>query len=277
MTKPILSLMLILALVPAVLAQDVTFNKTRYSSVKQPKEVDIILTITDSKILIKSKGSDNKVAGVDAEIPFSAIDSMSYELASRHRTGEGAALMGASLGAGAILMATKTKSYWLDIEYHEADTTQLTILRLDKSEQQKIVETLQAKTGKQVTALDAKASPLNPTVESKDIDEVVPFGKDAVAGALKPAMESVGCEVTNTTANQVECKRKRGHSERNGAGGEKVTATLEAQGGQTRVRIETGKGFVGRLAKKNWSTPVYQEMVKNLQKPAQSATASSAK
>jgi len=28
---------------------------------------------------------------------------------------------GAFLGAGAIIMGTKTKSYWLTINYHEAD------------------------------------------------------------------------------------------------------------------------------------------------------------
>jgi len=45
-----------------------------------------------------------------------------------------------------------------------------------------------------------------------------------------------------------------------------VTAKLEAKGDQTRVSITTGLGFYGRLAKGNWSTPVYLEMMRNLQR-----------
>jgi len=106
-----------LTLVPASFAQDVTFNKTRYSSVKQPKEADVIFTVADSKILIKGK----KVNGINMEIPFSSIDSMSYERSARHRMGEGASVMLLSPATGAILMATKTKSHWLGIQYHEGD------------------------------------------------------------------------------------------------------------------------------------------------------------
>ncbi len=65
-----------LTLVPASFAQDVIFSKTRYSSVKQPKEADVALTVTNSKIRFKSK----KENGINMEIPFSAIDSMPYEV-----------------------------------------------------------------------------------------------------------------------------------------------------------------------------------------------------
>ena len=136
MTKSIFShLALILALVSAGLAQDATFSKTRFSSVKKPGEADVILTITDSKILIKGK----KEKGIDLEIPYSSIDAMSYERSARHRVGEGAALMGMSLGAGAILMATKTASYWLDVDYHEGDDKETAVLRLDKSEYENVL------------------------------------------------------------------------------------------------------------------------------------------
>lgn len=265
----------VLALAPAGLAQDVTFNKTRYSSVKQPRETDVVLTITDSKVLITGK----KANEIDLEIPYSSIDSISYELAVRHRTAEGAGMMALSLGAGAVVMATKTKSYWLDIEYHDPDASdakELTVLRLDKSEYAQVMAALEAKSGKHIEPLATKTRPLNPTSGSKDMDEVVPFPMDAVVAALKPAMENFGCKVTEAKAKRIECRRGRGYDERTGAGAEKVTATLEAKGEQTRVRIWTGKGFVGRIGKNNWSTPIYEEMMKNLQKPAQSATASGA-
>ncbi len=240
----------VLTLLPMSQAQDVTFGKTRYSSVNQPKEAEVTLTVTDSRGLIKGK----KKNGINMEIPFSSIDSMSYELSARHRVGEGAAVMLLSLGAGAVLMATKTKSHWPDIEYHEGDAKELTVLRLDKSEYEEVISTLESRTGKHIAVLDTKTSPLNPTAESKDMDEVVPFPMDAVVTALKPAMESMGCQVTNATASRIECKR--GDSERTGYGGEKVTATLKAKDEQTRVRIWTGKGFVGRIRKNNWSTPI---------------------
>lgn len=254
-------------LAPANRAQDVTFKKTRYSSVKQPKESDVGVTITDSKILIKGK----KENGITVDIPFSSIDSISYELSARHRVGEGAGVMMLSPATGAILMLTKTKSHWLGIQYHDGEAKQEMILRLDKSEYENVLSTLESRTGKTIARLDTKTSPLNPTADSKDVDEVIPFRREAVAAALKPAMESFGCKVTDAKEKRVECKRGRGNDERTGYGGEKVTAELETKGEQTRVRIWTGKGFAGRIRKNNWSTPIYREMLKTLQKPAETA------
>jgi hypothetical protein len=282
MRKAVLWLALFLILASAGLAQDATFSKTKYSSVRRPKEPAVNLLLTDSKILIKSKKVSKKAPPVDKEIPYSSIDTMSSELATRHRLAEGETMMAASvygaalvasaasLGAGAVVMATKTKSHWLTIEYHEGNAKQLTVLHLDKSESENVISTLEAKTGKHIAMLDPKASPFNPTAGSKDVDEVISFGVDQVAGALAAAMESQGCKVKAVTANRIECKRPRGASERLGNGGEKVTATMEAKGEQTRVRIWTGKRFTGRVGKDNGSTPIYQEMMKSLQKRVQS-------
>jgi hypothetical protein len=110
----------------------------------------------------------------------------------------------------------------------------------------------------------------DPNLITVDVDEVVPFAMDQVVAALRPAMESQDCKVTEETASRIECKRQRVHATwtNGGSGGESVTATLEARGNQTHVTITTGQGFSGRLAgKKNWSTPIYEEMMKSLQKP----------
>jgi hypothetical protein len=116
-------------------------------------------------------------------------------------------------------------------------------------------------------SIESGTSPLDLNAESRDVDEVIPFAMDKVMTALKPAMVSAGCKVTEATANRLECKRARVYSQEvSDTGGEKVTALLEGKGDQTRVRISTGKGFYGRLGKKNWSTPIYQEMLKSLQK-----------
>ena len=103
------------------------------------------------------------------------------------------------------------------------------------------------------------------SVAAEDVDEVVPFEMDKVMAALKPAMESVDCNVKEATANRVECKRPRHTSGNRVYGGESVTAVLEVQGSKTRIVITTGKGFYGRLVKSNWSMPIYEQMMKNLQ------------
>ena len=39
---------------------------------------------------------------------------------------------------------------------------------------------------------------------------------------------------------------------------------LTDKGAETTVQIKTGKGFVGRLGKKNWSTPIFDDMMTTL-------------
>jgi hypothetical protein len=114
--------------------------------------------------------------------------------------------------------------------------------------------------------IDPDMNPIDRIGVSKDVDEVVPFTMDKLMAAVKPAMESMDCKVTDTAADRIECKRTRGYSysEHMGYGGESITATFEAQRNQTRVQIKTGKGFYGRLGKVNWSTPVYRKMMENL-------------
>jgi hypothetical protein len=263
--KYILALALILTYMPPASAQDVTFTKSTYSTVQQSSEIDVNVSIKDSKIVIEAKKPNKKGPTVDIEIPYSAIDSMSYEEAALHR------IQGAGMGAiTPVIMSTKTQTHWLEIDYHDGDTKQTTVIHLDKSEYKNLISTLEAKSGKPVTQLEANSSStIDPAAGSEDIDEVVPFGIDKVLAALKPAMETYGCNVTESTANRIECKRARGYSQKenvNGNGGESVTATVETQGDQTRVRIATGKGFYGRLEKKNWSTPIYNEVLKGLRK-----------
>jgi hypothetical protein len=115
---------------------------------------------------------------------------------------------------------------------------------------------------------DSVTSSFDSAWMSVDVDEVIPFGADQALAALKPAMESQGCNVTAESAGRLECKRPRGRtsSEHSGYGGESVTAVLETQGDRTHVLIATGLGFYGRLGKRNYSTPIYEEMMRNLQK-----------
>lgn len=58
--------------------------------------------------------------------------------------------MVASLGAGAIVMLTKSKSHWLYIDYHEQSVPKSVVLRMDKNDYKKILEAVERHTGKEV-------------------------------------------------------------------------------------------------------------------------------
>jgi hydrogenase maturation factor len=83
-------------------------------------------------------------------IPCGQIDRFSYEYTKKHRVTEGAIVMVASLGAGAIVMLTKSKSHWLYIDFHEQSSAKSLVLRMDKNEYKKIFEAIQTHTGKEV-------------------------------------------------------------------------------------------------------------------------------
>jgi hypothetical protein len=87
---------------------------------------------------------------------------------------------------------------------------------------------------------------------------------DKTLEAAKQALATYGCNIKKERADYLECTRDRHVGVMVGSGGEKVTVKLSAKGSETRVEIKTGKGFVGRVGKKNWSTPIFDEMMKTL-------------
>jgi len=104
----------------------------------------------------------------------------------------------------------------------------------------------------------------DPTKDSKDVDQTVPYPMDKALEAAKQALATYGCSIKKERADYLECTRDRHIGVVVGSGGEKVTVKLSAKGSETRVEIKTGKGFVGRVGKKNWSTPIFDEMMKTL-------------
>jgi hypothetical protein len=99
---------------------------------------------------------------------------------------------------------------------------------------------------------------------SQDVDRTVAYPMVRVLDAAKQALDTYGCDVKKEKPDYLECTRDRHVGAFVGSGGEKVTVQLSAKGSETRVEIKTGKGFVGRLGKKNWSTPIFDEMMKTL-------------
>ena len=111
----------------------------------------------------------------------------------------------------------------------------------------------------------AGAEQEDPTKGSKNVDEVVDYSIPDVLAAARQAMETYGCEIKKEKDDYLEGTRSRHMGVVIGSGGEKIKVRLEEKDGGTRVRVQTGKGFVGRLGKKNWPTPIYKEMLRILE------------
>ena len=104
----------------------------------------------------------------------------------------------------------------------------------------------------------------DPSKDSKDVDRTVAYPAAKVLEAARQALATYGCDVKKEKPDYLECTRSRHVGVMVGSGGEKVTVQLTDKGAETRVQIKTGKGFVGRLGKKNWSTPIFDEMLTTL-------------
>lgn len=138
----------VLMIVATGLAPAESFQKSKLVDGK--KEVPVQLTL-DKQGQLMTLGNTNVPA---ISIPYASIDKLSYEKSAHHRIKEGAIVMIASLGAGSIVMLTKSKSHWLYVDYKETDGSAKNVtLRLDKSEYQNVLSTLQQQTGKEVETL----------------------------------------------------------------------------------------------------------------------------
>jgi len=111
---------------------------------------------------------------------------------------------------------------------------------------------------------DQKQTEEDATKGSKDVNEVIQYPMDAVQRAVKVGMQTCGFDIKKEKPDYLEGTRSRHVGVVVGSGGEKVTINLSPESGGTRVKIETGKGFVGRMGKKNWSTPIFKEALKVL-------------
>lgn len=126
------------------------------------KQADARLTFSD-----ESKNVAVRVADRDfVTVPYDQLDKFSYEYTKKHRITQGAIVMVASLGAGAIVMLTKSKSHWLYIDYREQNIPRTVALRMDKNDYKKIFEAVKTHTGKDVEQLGEDKD--KPKKESKD-------------------------------------------------------------------------------------------------------------
>ena len=168
---------IIFALVTTVAMGNLSFADNDAFHVKladaKGQQADARLTFSD-----ENKNLSVHVADRDlVTVPYDQLDKFSYEYTKKHRITAGAITMVASLGAGAIVMLTKSKSHWLYIDYHEQNIPKSVVLRMDKGDYKKIFEAVKTHTGKEVEMLgDAKDK------EKKDQKKEANKDKDKPAG-----------------------------------------------------------------------------------------------
>jgi hypothetical protein len=136
---------------------------------------------------------------------------------------------------------------------------------------QDVIAALNAKSGKHVELLDRKDAAVDPTEGSKDVDAVLPAKPQQALSAVKQAMEAFACRITKEKGTILICRRAHLNMDRTGFGGDVIQAQIDPDPAGVRVRIETpNRATSGR----NWSTPVYQEMRRQLGLPLDSPSAS---
>jgi hypothetical protein len=125
-------------------AEETAFNVKLADAKGKQAEARLIFSDQNKNVTVQVADRDF------VTVPYDQLDRFSYEYTKKHRITEGAVVMVASLGAGAIVMLTKSKSHWLYIDYHEQSVPKSVVLRMDKNDYKKILEAVKTHTGKEV-------------------------------------------------------------------------------------------------------------------------------
>ena len=141
------TLLLILIAAGLGLAEDASFHDVRVPDAKG-RQLKAVLTFSDA-----DKAVEVRPAKGDAvSIPYAEIDKCSYEYTKQHRVSSGSVVT-APVGVGAVVMLTKSRSHWLEIDYHEQEVSKVYVLRMDKKDYIRILDAIKAHTGKDTEIL----------------------------------------------------------------------------------------------------------------------------
>ena len=122
-------------------AADVSFHRVKVPDAKG-RQNSAVLTFSDTDKAVEVR----PLKGDTTTIPYSAIAQCSYEFTRKHRV-NGGTIATSPVGVGAVMMLTKSKSHWLEIDYNEQGVAKAFVLRMDKREYLQILEALKAHTG----------------------------------------------------------------------------------------------------------------------------------
>jgi hypothetical protein len=144
----IFRLFLFLAIAGGVCASEETsFRHIKVVDAKG-RENKAVLTFRDNaKAVEVSPAKGNAVS-----MPYASIEKFSYEFTKRHRVNE-CTVFTAPIGIGAVVMLTKSRAHWLEIDYQDQDLTKAYVLRMDKKNYIRILDAIKAHTGKDTEIL----------------------------------------------------------------------------------------------------------------------------
>src|SRR5262249_48757579 len=135
--------------------EDVVIRDVQVPSAKE-ELTNASLTFSDSENKVQVRITDGRFEA----LPYSQIDTISYEYTKKHRLKQGVGIGMLSPATGIIIAFTKSKNHWMEIDFHDKDATRAFVLKLDKHDYQKVCDAAKAHTGKEVAQLgktDAKA------------------------------------------------------------------------------------------------------------------------
>ena len=167
MRKAICALVTALAVGNLSFADQTAFNVKLADAKGKQAEARLIFS-DDNKNLAIQLADRDLVA-----VPYEQLDKFSYEYTKKHRITQGAVVMVASLGAGAIVMLTKSKSHWLYIDYHEQNIPKSVVLRMDKNNYKKIFVAVKTHTGKEVEFVGDAKENSKKSAKSKETNAAV--------------------------------------------------------------------------------------------------------
>jgi hypothetical protein len=168
--KRLISLLAIVALLASTaFAADQAFSGVKVADAKG-KQTDARLLFNDTTTNITIRVADKDFL----VIPYGNIDKVSYDYTKKHRVTQGAVVMVASLGAGAIVMLTKSKSHWLYIDFHEQNSPKSVVLRMDKREYEDIVSAVSLHVGKSVEGFGDGKKPKQDVAATKPTPAATP-------------------------------------------------------------------------------------------------------
>ena len=148
MTKIFSAILAVALFSHLALAESTSFNRIKLPDPRGHQR-KAVLTFSDHDQAIEIR----PVKGAAVDIPYAQIDRFSYEFTRKHRIKQGAMVMAGSIPAGAIVMMTRSRSHWLEIDYRQQDLPEVCVVRMDKHDYLHILDALKTHTGKDAELL----------------------------------------------------------------------------------------------------------------------------
>jgi hypothetical protein len=147
-TKIFPALLAVALLTHLALTEETSFKRIKAPDPKGHQR-KAVLTFSDKDKAIEVRPA--KGTGVD--IPYAQIDRFSYEFTQKHRIKQGAIVMPAAIAPGAIVMMTRSRSHWLEIDYFDQQIPKAYVVRMDKHDYLHILDAVKTHTGKDAEIL----------------------------------------------------------------------------------------------------------------------------